>query len=444
MFNPHIFRSYDIRGVVPDEFAPSEAYHIGRAYAAHTHARTVVVARDMRPTGDQIEPELIRGLTDGGVHVIKIGQATSPLFYFAVHHLKTDGGLMVTASHNPGQYNGIKLTRAQAVPIGGDSGLLDIRTLVEQRQWDAVTTAGSISEDTTARHAYLDTVCRPGSAAGLKLVIDAGNGMAGMLLPEVTTRLGGQVIPLYWEPDGTFPNHEANPLEEKNMRDLQAAVREHQADLGVAFDGDGDRVFFTTETGVTVPGDLTTALIAQQILNEHPGATILYDLRSSRMTKEVIEAAGGQALMSKVGHSNIKAQMRSTGAVFAGELSGHFYFTPWYAESGMLAFMYILTALQAAKQPFSQLIKPLTRYAKTPELNFEVADKTAVLNQLKTTYHDADILELDGITVSYPTWWANVRASNTEPLLRLNLEADTPDLLATKQQELEHIITSTA
>jgi phosphomannomutase len=298
---------------------------------------------------------------------------------------------------------------------------------------------GKVTEVDT-KQAYIDMVTQGVSAEGLTIVVDAGNGMSGLLLPEVFKKIGGKVIPLYWDPDGTFPNHEANPLEEKNMKDLHKAVKEHKADLGVAFDGDADRVFFGTEQGVTIPGDLTTALIAQEILKEQPGATILYDLRSSRTTKEVIEEAGGTAIMCKVGHSNIKKQMRETGAIFAGELSGHFYFTPWYAESGMLAMKYIINVLQERKQPMSQIVAPLLRYAKTPEINFEVQDKSGVLQKLKETFSDAEILELDGITVSYPNWWANVRASNTEPLLRLNMEAKTPELLQEKQQQIEALI----
>lgn len=440
MFNPGIFRSYDIRGVVPDEFDPGEAYHIGRAYAEHTRAKKIVVARDMRTSGDVILKELLRGLTDAGVNVALIGQSTTPMFYFAVHYLKADGGIMVTASHNPGKYNGLKMTRQQAVPIGGDSGLMEIRDLAAKRNWPEVASKGTVSEDPSIMAAYLDMACEPGAAQGLKIVVDAGNGMAGLLLPEVAKRIGGEIIPLYWDPDGTFPNHEANPLEEKNMKDLHAAVLKHGADLGVAFDGDADRVFFGTEAGVTVPGDISGAIIAREILKEQPGATILYDLRSSRATKEAIEAAGGKPSMCKVGHSNIKAQMRRENAVFATELSGHLYFTPWYAESGLMAMMKIIKVLKASGGTMSELVQPLLRYAKTPEINFEVADKDAAFRRLKAKYADAKIMELDGISIDYPDWWANVRASNTEPLLRLNMEAKTPALLAEKQAEIEGII----
>lgn len=439
MFHPEIYRSYDIRGIVPDELDAQETYHIGRAYAVHTGAKNVVVARDMRPSGDELTPQLMKGLTDGGVSVIDIGKSTTPMFYFAVHHVKADGGLMVTASHNPGNYNGVKMTREQAVPIGGSSGLMDIRDLVGKRSWQTSEKEGSVSEK-SVKQEYLEMITKGVSAEGLTLVVDAGNGMAGLLLEEYFNRVGGTATPLYWELDGSFPNHEADPLKEENMRDLHAAVKEHEADLGVAFDGDGDRVFFGTEEGKTIPGDITTALIAQEILRGQPGATVLYDLRASRATREAIAEAGGVPSMSKVGHSNIKAQMREQNAIFAGEVSGHFFFTPWYAESGFLALGYVLKMMQEQKKSISELIQPLLRYAKTPEINFEVADKDSVLQKLKEMYADAEILELDGVSIIYPTWWANVRPSNTEPLLRLNMEADTEELLQEKRQEIERLM----
>ncbi len=441
MFNPAIYRLYDIRGIVPDDFDAEEGYHLGRAYAKFTGAKKVVVARDMRLSGDQIEPEVIRGLVEGGVNVISIGMSTSPMFYFAVHHLKADGGVMVTASHNPGKYNGAKMTLAKAVPISGDSGMFDIRDLVEKRQWEEVNEKGTITKD-DVKNAYLDMVSQGIDASGLKIVVDAGNGMTGLLLKEYFERVGGEVIPLYWELDGSFPNHEADPLKEENMKDLHQAVIKNKADLGVAFDGDGDRVFFTSEKGKTVPGDISTALIASEVLKEKPGSNVLYDLRASRTTKEVIEESSGKAIMYKVGHSLIKAKMRKVNAVFAGEVSGHFFFTPWYAESGFLAMGYIIKLLQEKKLPFSEIVLPLQRYYKTPEINFEVADKDKALANIKQHYADAQILELDGISIIYPNWWANVRASNTEPLLRLNLEADTEKLLKEKQKEIEELLHS--
>lgn len=439
MFNPEIYRSYDIRGIVPDEFDAGEAYHIGRAYAQYTKAKSVVVARDMRPTGDDLEPALIRGLVDGGTRVLKIGLATSPLFYFAVHKLKADGGVMVTASHNPGEYNGMKMTREEAIPIAGDTGLNEIRDLVEKRDWPDASHGGSV-EQADVKDDYLELVTKGVSAEGLKIVVDAGNGMTGMLLADVFEKIGGEVIPLYWELDGTFPNHEADPLKDENMRDLHRAVKENGAQVGIAFDGDGDRVFFCTELGITVPGDITTAIIAREVLAENPGTPVVYDLRSSRTTTEVIREAGGDPVMWKVGHSLIKPKMREVGAHFAGEVSGHFYFSPWYAESGMLAMNYVLRMLQREKRPFSEVIAPLLRYAKTPEINFVVKDKDAALRRIKERYNDAEISELDGIRVDYPDWWASVRASNTEPKLRLNMEAKTKELLAEKQKEIEALI----
>lgn len=442
MFNPNIYRSYDIRGVVPDELDATEAYHIGRAYAQYTGAGKVVVARDMRPSGDQLTPELIRGLTEGGVNVIDMGQATTPLFYFAVHHLKTDGGLMVTASHNPGQYNGVKMTRKAAVPIGGNSGLMEIRDLVEKRDWPAVGSVGLV-ETADVKEAYLNMITEGVDASGFTIVVDTGNGMAGLLAQEYFDRIKAKVIPLYWDLDGTFPNHEADPLTEENRVDAEKAVKENEVNMGVMFDGDADRVFFIEETGATIEGDIATALIGQELLKRNPGATILYDLRASRVVKEAIEEAGGVAHMSKVGHSNIKAQMREENAIFAGEVSGHFYFTPWYAESAYYALGAIIRLMKESGKTLSELVAPLNKYAKTPEINFKVDNKDAILVALKEKYSDAQILELDGVSIIYKDWWANVRASNTEPLLRLNMEADTPELLQEKRTELETILTGT-
>lgn len=439
MFNPSIYRSYDIRGVVPDEFDAGEAYHVGRAYIAYTKAKTIVVARDMRPSGVKIMEELIRGLTEAGSNVITIGQSTSPMFYFAVHHLKVDGGLMVTASHNPGRYNGIKLTREQAIPIGGDSGLLDIRDLVEKRDWKESDQIGSVHEE-NVRDAYMQVVTKNVDATGMTIVADAGNGMAGLLLKEYFKKIGAVAVPLYWELDGTFPNHEADPLKEENRVDAETAVKKHKADMGVMFDGDADRVFFIDEMGQTIPGDIATALIAQEMIKENPGAVVLYDLRASRAVREAAEKAGGKAMMSRVGHSNIKAQMRKENAIFAGEVSGHFYFTPWHAESALLATGYLIRLLKESGKPLSELVVPLMKYAKTPEINFEVNDKEATLLKFKEAFSDAEILELDGVSIVYPNWWANVRPSNTEPLLRLNLEADTVELLEQKRTEIEAIL----
>ncbi len=439
MFNSKIYKAYDIRGIVPDEFSSDEAYHIGRAYAQYTGAKKVVVARDMRLTGDEIERELVRGLTEAGVDVIRIGLATSPLFYYAVHKLKADGGIMVTASHNPAEYNGMKMTREEARPIAGETGLMDIRDLVEKREWAEVGKVGKI-EEARVRDEYLDTVLEGCDASGLKIAVDAGNGMVGMLLEDVFKRIGAEVVPLYWELDGNFPNHEADPLKDENMQDLHKAVKDSGADLGVAFDGDGDRVFFCTEKGVTVPGDITTALIATEVLRKNPGSPIIYDIRTSRTAEEVIKEAGGRPIMWNVGHSLIKPKMREEGAYFAGEVSGHYFFAPWFAESGILAMRHMIKLLQREQKPFSEIVEPLLKRAKTPEINFDVEDKEAALNRIKEKYSDAEIVDFDGVRVDYPEWWASVRPSNTEPKLRLNMEADTKELLEEKKKEIELLI----
>lgn len=346
---------------------------------------------------------------------------------------------MVTASHNPAEYNGMKMTREEARPIAGETGLMDIRDLVEKREWAEVGKVGKI-EEARVRDEYLDTVLEGCDASGLKIAVDAGNGMVGMLLEDVFKRIGAEVVPLYWELDGNFPNHEADPLKDENMQDLHKAVKDSGADLGVAFDGDGDRVFFCTEKGVTVPGDITTALIATEVLRKNPGSPIIYDIRTSRTAEEVIKEAGGRPIMWNVGHSLIKPKMREEGAYFAGEVSGHYFFAPWFAESGILAMRHMIKLLQREQKPFSEIVEPLLKRAKTPEINFDVEDKEAALNRIKEKYSDAEIVDFDGVRVDYPEWWASVRSSNTEPKLRLNMEADTKELLEEKKKEIELLI----
>lgn len=440
-FTPGIYRSYDIRGVVPDELDATDAEKIGRAFVVHTGAKTVLVARDMRTTGPEMHAALIRGITNQGADVVDVGMATTPLFYYSVWQAKTDGGVMVSASHNPGKYNGFKMTRQEARPILKDTGILAIRDLVQKGAFPTATRVGSVS---TANYAdgYLDyATARAEQIEPLNVVIDCGNGMVGLLIRRVLERIPQlRVTVLYEELDGTFPNHEANPLKEENMHALQERVKAERADIGVAFDGDGDRVGFTSERGVTVPGDLVTALLAEEVLKEKPGAAILYDLRSSWATKETIAAAGGKPIMSRVGHSYIKDLMRKENAVFAGEMSSHFYFQEYYAESAIRAMVLLLRLLSEKNVPFSQLVAPLQKYAKIPETNFEIEDKAGILADVKRRYADGKQFELDGLSVEYPDWWFNLRASGTEPLLRLNMEARTPELLEQKKTELYSIL----
>jgi phosphomannomutase len=391
----------------------------------------------MRVTGTVMQAALIKGLTEQGVDVVDVGMVTTPLFYFSVWQSEADAGVMVSASHNPGKYNGFKMTRAQAVPVSKNTGLLDIRAMVEKGDFPAGNKIGSVKKADYAER-YLDYATAGVEKIGkMKIVIDSGNGMAGILLPKVLERMPQvEVVKMYFEPDGTFPNHEANPLEEKNMVDLQEAMRREGAALGVAFDGDADRVGFTDENGEIVTGDLIGALIAQEMLKENPGAKILYDLRSSWAVKEAISVAGGVPVMSRVGHSYIKDLMRQEGAIFAAELSSHFYFKDYYAESAIRAMIFLMRIISERGQKFSELVAPLRKYSKTPEINFEIVDKAAAIAEAKSRYADGNQFELDGFSVEYSDWWFNLRASGTEPLLRLNMEAKTPELLEQKKQEL--------
>lgn len=436
-FTPAIYRSYDIRGVIPEELDAADAETIGRAFVVHTGARKVLVARDMRVTGLELHAALVRGIAAQGADVMDVGLATSPLFYYAVWQASAEGGVMVTASHNPGKYNGFKMTRREAIPISRDTGILAIRDLVEKNAFPAAARTGAVSTADFSEDYLAYATAGVERVGPLRVVIDAGNGMGGLLLPRALERMPQvRATRMYFELDGSFPNHEANPLKEENMRDLQERVRAERADVGVAFDGDGDRVGFTDENGDTVPGDLITALIAQEILKEKPGANILYDLRSSWATKEAIEAAGGVPIMSRVGHSYIKELMRKEDAVFAGEMSSHFYFQEHCAESAIRAMVLLLCVLSEWGQSFSQLVAPLRKYAKIPETNFEIEDKATVLAEAKHRYADGKQFELDGLSVEYPDWWFNLRASGTEPLLRLNMEARTSELLEEKKAEL--------
>ncbi|TSC72585.1 MAG: phosphomannomutase [Parcubacteria group bacterium Gr01-1014_38] len=436
-FTLAIYRSYDIRGIVPDELDASDAENIGRAFVVHTGAKKVLVARDMRTTGPELHAALVRGITAQGADVVDVGLATTPLFYYSVWQVGADGGVMVSASHNPAQYNGFKMTKEQAKPISKDTGILAIRDLIEKGEFPSSSRTGSVSSADFSDGYLAYATAGADRVGALRIIVDTGNGMGGLLLPHVLERLPQvQATRMYFELDGSFPNHEANPLKEENMRDLQERVRTEHADLGVAIDGDGDRVGFTDENGVTVPGDLITAIIAQEVLREKRGAKILYDLRSSWATKEAIEAAGGIPVMSRVGHSYIKDLMRKEGAAFAGEMSSHFYFQEYYAESAIRAMVLLLRVLSERGQSFSQLVAPLKKYAKTPEINFQIEDKAAALAEAKRRYADGKQFELDGLSIEYPDWWFNLRASGTEPLLRLNMEARTQGLLEQKKAEL--------
>jgi phosphomannomutase len=437
--HPDIFKSYDVRGIYPAEFNDETAYRIGRCFVSQLGASRIVVGRDMRQSGVSLFEAFARGATETGANVTDIGMVSTDALYFAVGNYGFDGGVMITASHNPADYNGMKFTRAQAQAISLQTGLAQIRDCVVAGDLPpAAAKPGKIERrnilDEFATHclSFID----PSTIKPFKIAIDAGNGMAGETVPHVFKNLPCDVTPLYFELDGSFPNHPASPIEPENMADLQAAVRKHHCDLGAAFDGDADRMFIVDENGNLIDGSTVTALVAINTLKHHPGARILYNLICSRSVPELIEKAGGTAIRSQVGHSIIKAEMRDQDVEFGGEHSGHFYFKAnWYADSGMIALMECLELFSEAGKPVSQVIAPIDTRFRSGEINTAVKDALAKMAEIEAYYKDATIDHLDGVTVSYPHWWMNLRPSNTEPLLRLNVEGDTRALMEQHRDE---------
>ena len=423
-----IFKAYDVRGTVPEQLDEHLARATGAAFVQVVGAETVVVGHDMRPSSPAMAAAFADGAAGAGADVVIVGLASTDQLYFASGHLGHPG-VMFTASHNPAQYNGMKMCRAGATPVGAESGLLEIRDVVASGTVPTAERRGTITE-TDVLDAYAEHLLTLAPVKGrrLKVVVDAGNGMAGLTAPAVLGKISGTVemVPLYFELDGTFPNHEANPIEPENLRDLQAAVLEHGADVGLAFDGDADRCFIVDEQGRTVTPSTLTGLIAHRELVKEPGAVVIHNLITSRSVPEVVAEQGGRPVRTRVGHSFIKATMAETDAIFGGEHSGHFYFRDfWRADSGMLAALHALAALAETDQPLSQLLAAYDRYPTSGEINSTVADQKAVLAKLEEQFSGQEGVEvdhLDGLTVSHADWWFNVRASNTEPLLRLNAE----------------------
>jgi phosphomannomutase len=442
-----IFKAYDIRGIVPDELDTTTAYGIGRAVADFIGQGPIAVGRDARTHSPEMAVALLDGIRDEGVDVIDLGLVATPMLYFAVEKLQAAAGVMITASHNPGQYNGFKICREHAIPIGEASGLRDIEERVSLRAGaEKAVVRGSVTEHDICS-AYTDhALSVGGSRPKLKVAIDCGNGMASVGLEPILERLGVEVERLYFEPDGRFPNHEADPLKVENLEDVAEAVRRHSADFGVAFDGDGDRAVFVDEKGEPVSADLSTALIARHLLKRNPGARILYDLRSSRIVAEKIEEGGGVAGMCRVGHSFVKAQMREEGALFAGELSGHLYFRfseNLVADDGTAALVAMLDVLGDAGRPLSELVDPLRCYSASGEINRRVSDVEFVLAEVEAGHAGAStVSKLDGLLVQYPSWWFNLRPSNTEPVLRLNLEADTESEMIERRDAMLALVES--
>jgi phosphomannomutase len=444
--DPAIFKSYDLRGLYPSELSDEVAYAVGRCFPALVGGRRIVVGRDMRPSGAALLEAFARGACEAGADVTDIGLVSTDALYFAVGKYGFDGGVMITASHNPPQYNGMKFTRARAEAISLDTGLAELRDRIVAGDLPPRATAPGVREhrdilDDFAEHclSFIDrSKIKP-----LTIAIDAGNGMAGETVPRVFKHLPCTVVPLYFELDGTFPNHPASPIEPENLRDLRRTVLERRCDLGAAFDGDADRMFIVDERGEILDGSIVTALVAVNTLKRHPGAKILYNLICSRSVPEQILKAGGIPVRSRVGHSHIKKLMREQDIVFGGEHSGHFYFRDnWYADSGMIALLQCLELFSEANAPVSAVVAPIDRRFRSGEINTPVRDVAATLRRIEEHYRDAELDRLDGLTVSYPDWWMNVRPSNTEPLLRLNVEADTRELMERRRDEALAIIRS--
>ena len=439
-----IFKAYDVRGTVPDQIDEDLARAVGSAFVPVTGATTVVVGHDMRPSSPGMAAAFADGAAAAGADVVLIGLASTDQLYYASGALGHPGA-MFTASHNPAQYNGIKMCRAHAVPLGAESGLMEVRDRVAAGETPTAERRGTITErDVLADYAAHLRSLAPVSGRRLKVVVDAGNGMAGHTAPAVLDPLDLDVVAMYYELDGTFPNHEANPIDAATLVDLQARVRAEGADVGLAFDGDADRCFLVDERGELVNPSVLTALIAARELAKEPGATIIHNLITSKAVPAIVTELGGTPVRTRVGHSFIKATMAETGAIFGGEHSGHFYFRDfWRADSGMLAALHALAALAEQGGTLSELLAEYSRFVSSGEINSTVDDQQAVLARLREQYAGRDgveVDELDGLTVTHADWWFNVRASNTEPLLRLNAEGADEATMARVRDEVLAVI----
>jgi phosphomannomutase len=448
VLDPTVFKAYDVRGIHPTEIDEDGAYRIGRAYVEEFEPRTIAVGRDMRLSAPTMAAAAIEGAADGGADVLELGMVGTEMLYYAVGELGLDGGICVTASHNPGEYTGMKIVRRGALPVGGDSGLEQIRRRAEAN-FDPVTRRGDV-RPVDVWDGFVSKVLSfvdQTAIAPLKIVVDAANGMAGTMLPPVLARLPQlDVVRCYFDPDGSFPNHEPNPLLPENRAFIVERTRAEGAALGVAYDGDADRCFFVDGTGEFVPGDFVTALLARAMLEKEPGARIIYDVRASWAVPRTIAEAGGVPLVNRVGHAFIKQRMRKEDALFAGEVSAHYYFRAFsQADTGVVPFLVMLELLSRAGRPLAELLAPFReRYFLTGEINTPVADVALKLQELKERYaaQGGVVSHLDGISVEFDDWHFNVRPSNTEPLLRLNLEALSEPLLDEKRDEVLDVIRS--
>jgi phosphomannomutase len=442
--DPRVFKAYDVRGVYPSELDEDGAYAVGRAYAEVFEPKAVAVGRDMRLSSPSVAEAVVGGVADAGADVVDVGMIGTEMLYFAVGSLGLDGGIAVTASHNPREYTGMKIVRRGALPVGGDSGLLDVKRRAEQG-FDGSRARGTVRRE-NVHPGWAERVLSfvdPAAIRPLRVVIDGANGMAGAMLPAVLDRIPVDPVRCFFEPDGSFPSHEPNPLLPENREFIVAKVLEERADLGIAFDGDADRCFFVDDAGEFVPGDFVTALLAEAVLEKEPGAAIVYDVRASWAVADTVEAAGGTALPNRVGHAFIKHRMRKVDAAFAGEVSGHYYFRDFFqADSGVVPMLLVLELVSKRGQRLSEILAPFReRYFLTGELNTPVQDVAVKLQELKERFGpEGDVSHLDGVSVTTPDWHMNVRPSNTEPLLRLNLEARSRELMEAKRDEVLAVI----
>jgi len=449
--NPEIFKAYDVRGIYNQDLNDETAYALGHAYIVMRKKEikkdklTIVVARDMRVSSPALKKRLIDGLTDAGADVIDIDLASTPTFYFAVANFKYDGGIIVSASHNPGEYNGFKITRDKAIPVSGETGMFTLRDLVMKNKFKNAKVIGIVSEKTDSlltQVAHDMKFVNSTEIKAFKIVIDTANGMGAEYLEKLFDCLSCDVIKMNFELDGTFPVHEADPLKEKNNADLQKRVLKEKADLGIATDGDGDRIFFIDNTGKTIEQSIIRGLLAQSFLKDKPGSTVCYDIRPGKITRDLIEEAGGIPSVTRVGHSLIKEQAIKEKAYFAGESSGHFFLNLEMGcfEMPMIMTLKLLVMFSNIDEKISHYLNRFYRYFHSGEINSTVKNKETVFNSLKEKYHDAKINELDGVTITYDDFWFNVRGSNTEPKMRLNLEATSKELMEKKRDEVLKII----
>lgn len=441
-----IFKAYDVRGLYPSQLHGELARRIGCAFVSYLGAKRIAVGRDVRISSPEIAAGFIRGARSQGCEVIDIGVVGTDMMYFFVASRDLDGGAIITASHNPKEWNGVKMVRRGALALSGDAGIKEIReALAAGAHADDPGDVGppvrseAVSED-YARHclSFIDAA----SVRPLKVVLDTGNGMGAIGASAILPRLPLELVKMYFDLDGSFPNHPPDPLEEANRREIMERVKQEKADLGIAWDGDADRCFFIDDTGQFVPGDFVTALLGERFCRKEPGARIVFDVRASRAVRDRVQAVGGTALMHRVGHAFIKKRMRDENAAFGGEVSGHFYFRDnWYADNGMIPAVLVLEMLGLTGRRFSELLAPLReRYHISGEVNSKVADVGAAMARIEERYRDAEITKLDGVSVDYPDWHFNVRPSNTEPLLRLNLEAYSEQDMVRRRDEVLGLI----